>query len=157
VSGYTISFLDHCHGQSTAPEIALISLRIVIDKAAGDVGYREARGARRGRKRPGHAQTWGATELSRLFNVRSFDVILCHNLLEYVEDPGAVLHGAVRLMRLPAAILSILVRNQAGEVLKAAIQTGDLAGAESVLTADWGEELPRTAAYFTDWQNGTTK
>jgi SAM-dependent methyltransferase len=42
-----------------------------------------------------------ATELSRLFNVRSFDVILCHNLLEYVEDPGAVLHGAVRLMRSP--------------------------------------------------------
>jgi S-adenosylmethionine-dependent methyltransferase len=81
-----------------------------------------------------------ATELSRLFNVRSFDVILCHNLLEYVEDPGAVLHGAARLMRLPAAILSILVRNRAGEVLKAAIQTGDLAAAESALTADWGEE-----------------
>jgi S-adenosylmethionine-dependent methyltransferase len=81
-----------------------------------------------------------ATELSRLFNVRSFDVILCHNLLEYVEEPGAVLHGAVRLMRFPAAILSILVRNQAGEVLKAAIQTGDLAAAEGALTADWGEE-----------------
>ncbi len=81
-----------------------------------------------------------ATELSGLFNVRSFDVILCHNLLEYVEDPGAVLHGAVRLMRFPAAILSVLVRNQAGEALKAAIQTGDLAAAESALTADWGEE-----------------
>jgi hypothetical protein len=36
--------------------------------------------------------------------------------------------------------MSILVRNQAGEVLKAAIQTGDLAAAESSLTAEWGEE-----------------
>jgi S-adenosylmethionine-dependent methyltransferase len=81
-----------------------------------------------------------ASELSSLFNVGSFDVILCHNLLEYVEDPGAVLRGAVRLMRFPAAILSVLVRNQAGEVLKAAIQTGDLAAAEAALTADWGEE-----------------
>ncbi len=81
-----------------------------------------------------------ATELSSLFNVSSFDVVLCHNLLEYVADPGAVLHGAVRLMRFPAGILSILVRNQAGEVLKAAIQTGDLAAAESNLTAEWGVE-----------------
>jgi S-adenosylmethionine-dependent methyltransferase len=81
-----------------------------------------------------------AGKLSSLFNDGSFDVILCHNLLEYVEDPGAVLRGASRLMRLPAAILSVLVRNQAGEVLKAAIQTGDLAAAEAALTADWGEE-----------------
>ena len=81
-----------------------------------------------------------ATELSRLFDLGSFDVILCHNLLEYVESPGVVLHGAARLMRFPGATMSILVRNQAGEVLKAAIQTGDLAGAESALTAEWGEE-----------------
>lgn len=81
-----------------------------------------------------------ASELSSLFNVGSFDVILCHNLLEYVEDPGAVLRGVVRLMKFPAAILSVLVRNQAGEVLKSAIQTGDLAAAENALTADWGEE-----------------
>jgi len=36
--------------------------------------------------------------------------------------------------------MSVLVRNQAGEVLKAALQTGDLAAAEHNLTADWGEE-----------------
>jgi S-adenosylmethionine-dependent methyltransferase len=81
-----------------------------------------------------------ASELSSLFNVGSFDVILCHNFLEYVEDPGAVLRGVACLMRGPAAILSILVRNHPGEVLKAAIQTGDLAAAEAALTADWGEE-----------------
>ena len=81
-----------------------------------------------------------ATESSRLFSARSFDGILCHNLLEYVDDPGAVLRGVARLMRGPAAILSILVRNQVGEVLKAAIRTGDLAAAESALTAEWGEE-----------------
>jgi S-adenosylmethionine-dependent methyltransferase len=56
-----------------------------------------------------------ATELLRLFSARSFDGILCHNLLEYVDDPGAVLCGVARLMRGPAAILSILVRNRAGE------------------------------------------
>jgi predicted patatin/cPLA2 family phospholipase len=37
-------------------------------------------------------------------------------------------------------MLSVLVRNQAGEVLKAALQAGDLAAAEVSLTAEWGEE-----------------
>jgi hypothetical protein len=36
--------------------------------------------------------------------------------------------------------LSVLVRNQAGEVFKAAIQAGDLAAAENGLTAEWGQE-----------------
>ena len=39
-----------------------------------------------------------------------------------------------------SAILSIVVRNQAGEVVKAAIQVGDLAAAEANLTAEWGFE-----------------
>ena len=81
-----------------------------------------------------------AAQLAHVFRAGSFDLILCHNLLEYVDDPGAVLSGAARLMRDSLAILSILVRNQAGEVLKAAIQKGDLAAAEHNLTADWGEE-----------------
>jgi hypothetical protein len=36
--------------------------------------------------------------------------------------------------------MSVLVRNQAGEVLKAAIQDGDLAATEDNLTAEWGHE-----------------
>jgi S-adenosylmethionine-dependent methyltransferase len=36
-----------------------------------------------------------ATQLANLFHTRSFDVILCHNILEYCNDPGAVLRGAV--------------------------------------------------------------
>lgn len=79
-------------------------------------------------------------QLTDIFQTRSFDMILCHNLLEYVDDPAAVLRGAVHLMRDSSAILSVLVRNQAGEVLKAALQTGDLATAERNLKADWGQE-----------------
>jgi S-adenosylmethionine-dependent methyltransferase len=81
-----------------------------------------------------------AAQLASLFPTESFDVVLCHNLLEYVDDPGAVLCGAARAMRDPSAILSVMVRNQAGEVLKAAIQAGDLAAAEHNLTAEWGHE-----------------
>jgi SAM-dependent methyltransferase len=78
--------------------------------------------------------------LANLFPHRSFDVVLCHNVLEYLDDPGTVLRGAARALRDPSAILSVLVRAQAGEVFKAAIQAGDLAAAKNGLTAEWGQE-----------------
>jgi len=81
-----------------------------------------------------------AAQLARLFRSGSFDVILCHNLLEYVDDPSAVLCSAARALRDSSAIMSVLVRNQAGEVLKTAIQAGDLAAAKESLTAGWGQE-----------------
>jgi S-adenosylmethionine-dependent methyltransferase len=81
-----------------------------------------------------------AAHVANLFRTGSFDVILCHNILEYVDDPCAVLRSAARALRDSFAILSVLVRNQAGEVLKAAIQAGDLAAAENNLTAEWGQE-----------------
>ena len=81
-----------------------------------------------------------AAQLANLFHTASFDVILCHNVLESLDDPMAVLCGAARALRDSSAILSVLVRNRAGEVFKAAIQAGDLAVAENNLTAEWGQE-----------------
>jgi S-adenosylmethionine-dependent methyltransferase len=81
-----------------------------------------------------------AAQFASLLPARSFDVILCHNILEYVDDPGAVLRDAARALRSSSAIISVLVRTQAGEVLKAAIRAGDLDEAEKGLRAEWGEE-----------------
>jgi S-adenosylmethionine-dependent methyltransferase len=81
-----------------------------------------------------------ASQLSNVFPAESFDVILCHNVLEFVYDPIAVLTSAARAMRNSSAILSILVRSHAGEVLKTAISGGDLAAAEHTLTVEWGDE-----------------
>jgi len=81
-----------------------------------------------------------AEQLAEVLPVASFDVILCHNLLEYVDDPVIALRGAARALRDPSSIVSVLVRNHAGEVLKAAIQGGDLAATEQTLNAEWGHE-----------------
>ena len=35
-------------------------------------------------------------QLTDLFEAASFDVVLCHNILEYVEDPGAAVRSAAR-------------------------------------------------------------
>jgi len=81
-----------------------------------------------------------ANQLAELFHSESFDVITCHNILEFVDDPVAVLRHAARALRDRSSIISVLVRSQAGEVLKAALLGGDLAAAEQTLTAEWGDE-----------------
>ena len=85
-------------------------------------------------------QQGDAAQFTELFSARSFDVILCHNVLEFVDDPGAVLRAVHRALRDSSSIVSVLVRNRAGEVLKAALLSGDLAAAEDALTAEWGDE-----------------
>jgi S-adenosylmethionine-dependent methyltransferase len=81
-----------------------------------------------------------ADQLRELFDAGSFDVILCHNVLEFVDDVAAALRGMARALRDSSSIVSILVRNQPGEVLKAALLNGDLAAAERNLNAEWGDE-----------------
>ena len=81
-----------------------------------------------------------AAQLDDLFEAGSFDLILCHNALEFVDDPCAVLCSAARILRGPFGVLSVLVRHQPGEVLKAALLSGDLAAAERNLDAAWGDE-----------------
>jgi len=80
-----------------------------------------------------------AGQVAGLFTGQCFDLILCHNVLEFVDDPAAVLRAASRLMR-DSSLLSLLVRTQAGEVCKAAIQAGDLAAAGRSLSAEFGRE-----------------
>jgi len=84
-----------------------------------------------------------AAQVGNLFPAGSFDIVLCHNLLEYVHDPNAVLSATAQVLRSDSTgvgILSILVRSWAGEVLKAGIQAGDLRAAERNLTSVWGHE-----------------
>jgi 2-polyprenyl-3-methyl-5-hydroxy-6-metoxy-1,4-benzoquinol methylase len=92
-----------------------------------------------------------AAQFTNLFPAKSFDVILCHNVLEYVDNPCAVLRSAVRALRDPSSIISVLVRNRAGEVLKAAIHDGDLAAAENNLTAEWAITAERGVRVVSDY------
>jgi S-adenosylmethionine-dependent methyltransferase len=87
-----------------------------------------------------------AGQLPELFDAGSFDVVVCHNLLEYVERPSATVRDISHVLR-KDGMLSILVRNRAGEVLRAAIKSGDweLAtanlSAETVVDSLYGESV----------------
>jgi S-adenosylmethionine-dependent methyltransferase len=81
-----------------------------------------------------------ADQMAKLFPAESFDLVVCHNILEFVDDPIAVLRAAARALRASSGMISVLVRNQPGEVLKAALVDGDVAAAEQCLTSEWGDE-----------------
>lgn len=65
---------------------------------------------------------------------QDFDLVLCHNVLEYVSDPDRVVHEIARMVR-PDGLVSILVRNRFGETVKSALRSGDLDAAERALGA----------------------
>jgi len=74
-------------------------------------------------------------QLPRLFDAESFDMIICHNLLEYTEDPSTTVRDLAHVLR-KDGVFSVLVRNRAGEVLKEAVKSGDWKLATTNLTAD---------------------
>jgi len=77
----------------------------------------------------------GTGQLRELFLAESFDVVVCHNLLEYSEDPSTTVRDMAHVLRTDG-VLSVVVRNRAGEVLKEAVKSGDWKLATAHLTAE---------------------
>jgi S-adenosylmethionine-dependent methyltransferase len=75
-----------------------------------------------------------ACQLQELFEPESFDVVVCHNLLEFLVDPAAIV-GSISYALKKEGILSLLLRNRDGEVLKAAIKSSDPELAKKHLSA----------------------
>ena len=67
----------------------------------------------------------------------SFDVILCHNVLEYVENRKAVLKEFTRLLK-PGGMLSIVKHNEVGRVLQTVVFENDTRKALALLA---GQDL----------------
>jgi S-adenosylmethionine-dependent methyltransferase len=82
----------------------------------------------------------------------SFDLVICHNTLEYVEEPGAALASLVKRLA-PGGILSLVVANRFSEAFKLAFVKFDLAGARLALhagnsTADLFDNAPKRTFSF---------
>jgi ubiquinone/menaquinone biosynthesis C-methylase UbiE len=73
-----------------------------------------------------------AQKLRELFEPGFFDVVLCHTLLEYVDDDGSTVNSLADLLR-TGGILSCMVVNSRSESVRAAILKQDPAGAAAAL------------------------
>jgi S-adenosylmethionine-dependent methyltransferase len=130
-----------CGTGAMAVRLAKLGFRVTAmdsSEAMLDIARAEAKGAGVGDDVAlllGNAQN-----MAEMLPPNSFDAVLCHNVLEYLEQPADVVRGAARVLRGTSAMLSMIVRNQVGEIFKAAIQAGDFEAAEANLTAEWGCE-----------------
>ena len=61
----------------------------------------------------------------------SFDVVLCHGVLMYVEEPDPLVAGLARMLA-PGGLLSLLVRNGDALAMRPGL-AGDWAGALAAL------------------------
>ncbi|MFI6643885.1 class I SAM-dependent methyltransferase [Streptomyces sp. NPDC050504] len=64
----------------------------------------------------------------------SFDVVLCHGVLMYIEEPDAMVAGLARMLA-PGGLLSLLVRNAEALAMRPGL-AGDWAGALAAFDSD---------------------
>ncbi|MEV0120277.1 class I SAM-dependent methyltransferase [Streptomyces sp. NPDC050703] len=64
----------------------------------------------------------------------SFDIVLCHGVLMYVEEPDALLAGLARMLA-PGGLLSLLVRNAEALAMRPGL-SGDWRGAIDAFDSD---------------------
>ncbi len=73
-------------------------------------------------------------ELPALFPQPTFDVVLCHNLLQYVEDAAEMLRIVSHALK-PGGLISVMASNRYSSAYRTALQHYDFAAAASQLGA----------------------
>jgi S-adenosylmethionine-dependent methyltransferase len=74
-----------------------------------------------------------AASLDSVAGVAAADLVICHNVLEYVDDPADAMSAIARVLR-PSAVVSVLASNAVAAVLHRAL-AGRFAEARQLLTA----------------------
>ena len=140
--GATLRALDvGCGTGATGIRLARLGFQVtLLDSSASMLNLARRAGEEAGAGDKVKVMAGDVGQMAILFEAGTFDVIVCHNVLEFVDEPIALLRDMARTMRNSSSILSIVVRNRAGEVFKAALLRGDLVDAETNLTAQWGQE-----------------
>jgi SAM-dependent methyltransferase len=83
-----------------------------------------------------------ADGLDRLVGEAAADLVICHNVLEYVDEPAVAMAAIARVLR-PGATVSVLAANAVAAVLRRAL-TGRYADALELLTVGGaGSGVPR--------------
>ncbi len=72
-----------------------------------------------------------AADLEGLVGPAAADLVICHNVLEYVESPSAALAAVARVLR-PGAVVSVLAANTVAAILQRAF-AGKYAEAQEML------------------------
>lgn len=69
------------------------------------------------------------------FEDESFDMVICHNVLEYIDDKEAVVKALTRVLK-KDGVLSIAKHNRAGRVMQMAVLLDDFEKANALLDGE---------------------
>ena len=84
-----------------------------------------------------YIQILGSTEVLREFADETFDMIICHNVLEYAEDRADIVREFARILKNEGKI-SIVKHNRAGRVMQMVVLLNDFEHANSLLDGNDG-------------------
>lgn len=84
-----------------------------------------------------YQQLVGSTEKLRQFEDESFDIIICHNVLEYVLDKEEIVKEFARILKSKGKI-SIVKHNRPGRVMQMVVLLNDFESAYSLLDGNDG-------------------
>ncbi|MCR5797585.1 MAG: methyltransferase domain-containing protein [Eubacterium sp.] len=82
-----------------------------------------------------YKQIVGDVTALKEFPEGEFDVIICHNVLEYIDDKAAVLAELQRVLK-PGGFISIVKHNRAGRVMQMAVLLDDFDKALGLLDGE---------------------
>lgn len=84
-----------------------------------------------------YCQLLGSTDQLKTFPAETFDMIICHNVLEYAVDREDIVREFARLLK-PDGKLSIVKHNRPGRVMQRVVLLNDFDGAHSLLDGNDG-------------------
>lgn len=79
-----------------------------------------------------YTQIVGDVNALSTFKNETFDMIICHNVLEYIDDKAAVIKALARVLK-KDGIMSIVKHNRAGRVMQMAVLLDDFEKADALL------------------------
>ena len=91
------------------------------------------------------------TDYLRDIDDDSFDLVICHNVLEYADDKEAILKHLVRVTK-PGGILSVVKHNLYGRVMATAVMSDDPKTALSLLDQEAENSMfGKRDVYSNEW------
>ncbi|MBQ3514376.1 MAG: methyltransferase domain-containing protein [Lachnospiraceae bacterium] len=84
-----------------------------------------------------YAQITGSIDELRIFDNETFDMIVCHNVLEYAENRADIVKEFERILK-PDGKISIVKHNRAGRVMQMVVLLNDFEHAHSLLNGNDG-------------------
>ena len=83
----------------------------------------------------GYTQIIGDVNAVSSFEDETFDVIICHNVLEYIDDKATVVKELSRVLKV-GGILSVAKHNRAGRVMQMAVLLDDFEKTNALLDGE---------------------